>query len=352
MSAHHELMIRVSPQRPCPVCGKPTWCLVARDGSAAICQRTESGKKCGEAGWLHKDTVARPNAAPRQFVPKSKTPARDWSTGLARWERSRRLDQLAIELGVTTESLERIGTGYDGVSKWWTFPEKDSNGTVIGILSRDHSGVKRRLTNSHCGLCYCIDWDKAPGPVLLVEGPSCTAAVLSMGLCGVGRPSNTGGVDHLIGLLESVPPDREIIVIGERDQKPDGKWPGRDGAVSTASQLAEFLDRPIAWSFVPDDQKDTRAWLRSVPNGLPADRLADLYLSGLNKNWVNPIPVHRTPRPAGPVVSLGDWRDELSGIRIASLTSPGCYLDASPTGSGKSHADLQALLYANQLEAA
>lgn len=351
MSTYYDPMVRVSAQRLCPVCHKPDWCLVAPDGSAAICQRVESEKQCGGAGWLHKDFHTRPST-PRHFTPKPKSPPRDWSNGLARWEKSPHLEELAAKLGVTRESLERIGTGYDTGFKWWTFPEKDSHGTVIGILKRDHSGIKRRIPNSRCGLCYPNNWDQPPGPILLVEGPSCTAAVLSMGLCGVGRPSNTGGVDHLIGLLDSVPRDREIIVIGERDEKPDGKWPGQDGAVSTANQLSESLDRPIAWSFVPDDKKDTRAWLQSAPKGLPVDRLADLFLSGFNKIWVQPIPLRRSPTPTGPEVTLADWREELSAIRIASLQLPGCYLDASPTGSGKSYADLQALLYALRSEAA
>jgi hypothetical protein len=48
-------MKRVSKSNPCPACGKPDWCLVAEDGSAAICARIEQGsvKKCGDAGWLH-----------------------------------------------------------------------------------------------------------------------------------------------------------------------------------------------------------------------------------------------------------------------------------------------------------
>jgi len=50
-----EKMQRVNRQRPCPVCGKPDWCLVAPDKSAAICARIEesSVKRCGDAGWLH-----------------------------------------------------------------------------------------------------------------------------------------------------------------------------------------------------------------------------------------------------------------------------------------------------------
>ena len=47
---------RVSKAKPCPVCGKPDWCLVTGpqgDSTAAICARVESPKRCGEAGWLH-----------------------------------------------------------------------------------------------------------------------------------------------------------------------------------------------------------------------------------------------------------------------------------------------------------
>jgi hypothetical protein len=47
---------RVSKRRPCPVCGKPDWCMyVGSDDSptAAICARIESPKRCGEGGWLH-----------------------------------------------------------------------------------------------------------------------------------------------------------------------------------------------------------------------------------------------------------------------------------------------------------
>ena len=50
-----EKMQRVSKTNPCPVCSKQDWCLYAKDGSAAICQRIEEGskKRCGDAGWLH-----------------------------------------------------------------------------------------------------------------------------------------------------------------------------------------------------------------------------------------------------------------------------------------------------------
>ena len=51
----NDKMQRVSRKYPCPVCDKPDWCLVAKDGSAAICARISEGsvKQYGDAGWLH-----------------------------------------------------------------------------------------------------------------------------------------------------------------------------------------------------------------------------------------------------------------------------------------------------------
>ena len=46
--------LRVTKSEPCPVCGKQDWCLVSVDGSAAICQRVQSDREIGRAGWLHR----------------------------------------------------------------------------------------------------------------------------------------------------------------------------------------------------------------------------------------------------------------------------------------------------------
>ena len=35
--------VRVNKAHPCPVCGRPDWCLLAEDGSAAICARISDG---------------------------------------------------------------------------------------------------------------------------------------------------------------------------------------------------------------------------------------------------------------------------------------------------------------------
>ena len=48
---------RVSKRRRCPICGKPDWCMIARDSAddpwGVICARVVSGVTWGEAGDLH-----------------------------------------------------------------------------------------------------------------------------------------------------------------------------------------------------------------------------------------------------------------------------------------------------------
>jgi hypothetical protein len=60
--------LRVNRDNPCPICGKPDWCLISHDGKAAICARIESDRQAGHkgAGWIHKLDNARP-------LPRSQT---------------------------------------------------------------------------------------------------------------------------------------------------------------------------------------------------------------------------------------------------------------------------------------
>ncbi|WP_419191362.1 YfjI family protein [Saltatorellus ferox] len=115
------------------------------------------------------------------------------------------------------------------------------------------------------GLVVPEHLDDLPGPVLIVEGASDVAACLTLGLPAVGRPSNSAGSKQLLHLLR----DRVVLVVGERDEKPDGRWPGRDGAVAVADKLADRWGRTVPWSLPPAKIKDVREWLASrVSEGL------------------------------------------------------------------------------------
>jgi hypothetical protein len=195
---------------------------------------------------------------------------------------------LAGELGIAVDALRRLQVGWMPAEYCWSFPERDAAGNVIGINRRMRSGEKKRMAGSRAGLTFDpIAWRESstePNFVLLVEGGSDVAALLSLGLQAVGRPSCAGGVELLVELLRDLSPDRTIVVIGEHDRKPfeslsptiqkwhkptcDGCsscWPGKHGATSTARTLTAQLGRPVAWAFPPDKAKDTRAWLNSQP---------------------------------------------------------------------------------------
>jgi hypothetical protein len=92
-----------------------------------------------------------------------------------------------------------------------------------------------------------------------------TATLLAHGLSAIGRPSSKGGAKILANLLQDI--DREIIVIGENDQKSDGGWPGRDGAQAVAQELADRLKRDIQWALPPNGSKDVRAHFQGGHNG-------------------------------------------------------------------------------------
>lgn len=353
MPANHENWSRVSRHRPCPVCGKPDNCSVSRDGRWCWCGRISDGAIQENRGgqFLHRlngvDSPGYGDDRPYVQVPsasKKTRPSTDWTSALRYYAQNAvtAVPELAQRLRVSPASLTALEVGWHPSYRFWSIPERDADGRVIGVMSRYEDGTKKRLSGSKAGLTFAANWNSGSGPIFLVEGASDVAALTTIGLSVVGRPSNCGGVDLLIDLLLDIPMERQIVVIGERDEKPDGKWPGRAGAISTATKLAEALERPINWGFPPDSAKDSRAWLNSMP-ALPVDRLADLYITGIDTTSINPpITIRIDPEPAQ-TLPLDTWREMMLQARLQSLGTPGIYLDRSPTGSGKSHVDYAAV---------
>ncbi len=262
-----EKMRPVSASNPCPVCKKPDWCLVAPNGSAAICTRTESPKRCGDAGWLHPLTDRPPD--PRPFIGKQRTPAppKDWpalaATFAANLDADRR-GKLAAKLGLPADALDALPLlGFnpdDSGGACFTFAEFDAAAHVVGLNRRFKDGSKKAMHGSKRGLTLPTGWRDRPGPVFVVEGPTDAAALFAAGLSAVGRPSNTGGVALLADLLRDLDPVREIVILGEHDQRVTG-WPGLDGAVAVGRGLAAKLRRAVRRTMPPEPAKDVRDWL-------------------------------------------------------------------------------------------
>jgi hypothetical protein len=173
--------------------------------------------------------------------------------------------QLAKDLGLPESCLSSLEPiGYDPYKDWgpsWTFPERDAQGHIIGLTARRCSdGEKKAYAGGRRGLTLPDGWMEREGTILLVEGASCVLAATAMGLPAVGRPSNKGGVGFLAEILKDVK-DRPFVVVGEYDPSPKGEWPGKEGAIYTATGLAEKLNRPVPWVLPPKGSKDTRKWI-------------------------------------------------------------------------------------------
>lgn len=348
--------IRVSHASACPVCGKPDNCTVSRDGQMVWCGRVSDGSIRENNGgqYLHRIVDDLHQRLPIHFPeppPRRKVARTDLPAIASAWSRNAELPhkRLAKELGIPIQGLIALDVGWNESSRCWSFPEKDASGKVIGINTRMEDGSKRRLAGGKAGLTYARQWNSGSGPVMLVEGGSDTAALIGIGLNVVGRPSNLGGVALLTELLAELPEQQDIIVIGERDEKPNGRWPGKEGAIKTARQLADGLNRTVYWSLPPDDAKDSRAWFQQLPE-MPLEACASLFVSGLNPIDVNPPPVFQGRVDSGPEVTIMEWRHQMLMSRLRSLDTPGFYLDTSVTGSGKSSIDFEVIMRMTRTE--
>jgi len=256
MSGIPEGLRRVSRRSPCPVCEKPDWCLVAADGSRAICQRVESDRRAGEAGWLHNLGAARVHRRQPPTV-GVQTVGRDFAPYAAEAREFRRSDgpdgvfELSSQLGLSAASLRRLGVGHDGWA--WTFPMRDASGRVIGIRRRRPDGSKLAVKGSRQGLFIPESLD-CSGTTLITEGPTDTAAALDLGFEAIGRPSCTGGVALLVDFVRRHV-CRDVVVVADADEA------GRRGAEQLAQRLAPLTRLRVIQP--PNAVKDLRAWLRS-----------------------------------------------------------------------------------------
>ena len=291
--------------------------------------------------------------------------------------------KLAEQLRVSAEVLEQLGIGW----RWgdvdrgkdlhdgdWIYPMRDGSGQVVGVHRRlakpfmkDGKPVSKLMVQgSKLGLVYSPEhWSQGIGPILCPEGMSDTAALMTMGLGAVGRPSDRAGADDLAQLLAAT--DRPILVVGENDMKPDGRWPGREGAIATAAKVAEGLQRDVMWAMVPEPAKDAREWMASaVASGMTAEDAGTQLVALLLEHATTINPPPRDPildgrMSAAPEVPLDDLRRTMQA-RMMQLAQPpllqrlrpteehpggqmrlvpGIHLNRAGTGIGKSRSALE-----------
>ena len=254
---------RVSHKSPCPICGKPDWCTITPDGAGACCMRIQSDKPLANGGYLHR-IGARPDYRPpvRQFRPPPPSTL-DFAAMLDGWVRNTPQDalgMLAASLGVDVLALAALGAARASQRAAWAFPMRDGNGKTVGIRLRGDNGDKWAVRGSKEGLFYA-EGQPQDHTAVVCEGPTDTAAALSLSLWAIGRPSCQGAVDHTKRLCARLRIER-LLVMADNDEpkpRPGGGWwqPGFDGAAKLVAAVG------LPYKMLAPPAKDIRKWVQA-----------------------------------------------------------------------------------------
>jgi hypothetical protein len=268
--------MRVSKAHPCTQCQRGDWCTYTADGRLAFCMRVPSDRQAKNGAYIHvlaastSATYVPPPPPPPRSVAARLFSASAYMTRLDGVTERYDIDGLAVSLGVDVTALAQLGTRYDVFTHAFAFPMRDGDGNTVGVRLRDHDGRKWAVTHSKQGLFYDLAVDAAVasmvkfapklGRALFVcEGPTDTAAAMTLGFAAVGRPSCMGGVDELRVLMRRVGV-RRLVVVSDNDEakrRPDGSvwYPGKEGARAMVTALGcehKMLVTPT---------KDVRKWV-------------------------------------------------------------------------------------------
>ena len=232
--------------------------MVAPDRSAAVCGFVSRGAKCaagkGECGWLHVNIGGvqagdtRPGARGNGTTKTARVV--DWN-GLDKiyrgWVKAEALSAHARSLGVSVDSLDVLSIGFADGDRW-AFPMRDASDRIIGIRFRDaRTAEKRAYKGSRNGLFIPRSfWTIWIDSVVVCEGPTDCAALLSVRLNAIGRPSALTGAAMLVSLCKG----HAVTIVADGDEV------GRNGA----EQLAAKLDNARI-VHPPAGIKDARAWV-------------------------------------------------------------------------------------------
>lgn len=239
-----------------------------------LCMRVSSDRtmtlKDGSTGYLHRINGETP-IRPRSSVNPPKRVEVDAQALIDQWHietEPSQIRSLAEGIGVSPSSLLELHVVWAQEHQAWAWPMRDGNGKVVGIRLRNQIGDKWAVKGSKQGIF--LPWTTPQETAYVVEGPTDTAAGLSLGLFTVGRPSCTGGLYDLKAAFQRLKVGHVVIIADNDQDKVNGgrKWnPGLDGAMT----LQRNLCLPCCSLLLPC--KDLREFVRSGGTGDIINRL-------------------------------------------------------------------------------
>ena len=251
---------RVDAKNPCPICGNSDWCTLGQ--KVVHCMRVESSKPCHAGGWYHPypgGAAPEPVHLPAPSRPAPTVDAEAIFKTLPNDEA--RLSNLAVDLGVTLKSLKDLECRWAPAKSAYAFPMKDGAGKRVGLRLRHVNGDKWTWPGTKTGLFIpnlLLDQDM----VFLPEGPTDAAALLSIGLLAIGRPSCQSDVRPILATLRRLNFRRAVIVADNDQLKRVGTTEARPGIVGALRLKRELAGvRSVIW-IPPSPCKDARSFLQ------------------------------------------------------------------------------------------
>ena len=227
--------LRVNKHHPCQICEKPDWCGISSEFCLAICMRVQSQRPTRNGGWMHRLADDPPDVVYSKPIRTDAEPTincgqyyADFMKGVSKKD----VAAHAKSLGVDAESLFRLRIGWSEKDEAWSFPMERRRGAdfrISGFRLRADDGSKWAVTGSKAGLFVpqATKWGKG---LFIAEGPTDTAALLSLGINAIGRPSCLGQEDIIMDYVQMA---KSTVVSIASD--PDG--PGLTGSELLAQRL-------------------------------------------------------------------------------------------------------------------
>lgn len=246
--------IRVERDMPCPICGRPDWCLLHQKGKKVICSRVRSTTKVGQAGWIHK---VNDNG-----LKKHKKPHQRKSNTCLNWERTSELYERKMNGERRIKLLQSLGIqgsnvtwdyqiGWDGEA--YTIPAYNGEGDMCGIMRRWPDGKKMWVPRSRNGL-FIPAMKSIEGNVSIAEGFSDASSLTDLGFRAIGRANCQTGVGYIKRWLYKNKKVSQVTIVSDNDMA------GQAGATSLAREL--YGGRcGIMMLDVPPQYKDVRQWI-------------------------------------------------------------------------------------------
>lgn len=251
-------MKKVSRENPCPICGKPDWCLIDKEGKAAICPRIAQGsiKRCGQAGWLHiLDDDYKPSAPEKRPVrPVDWAGMQESAVQYLTWERQK---ALARQWDVDASVITALHTGW--LMESYSFPMHRYDGKICGFRLRHQNNNKTGVKGSRNGIF--IPKGVTPNNAeYICEGNSDLAILKQLGLRGIARPGCNSCLEWTTEWLMGR--EKPVVIVADNDENQVGlKW-----AQVLRELLIDQLGIRVTLLLPPRKYNDIRGWWQHKKN--------------------------------------------------------------------------------------